>query len=117
MKVLVCGGRTYTNLVVIFETLDSLHEKAEGGITLLIQGGAGGADELAKNWALERGVQVCTYHPNWAKHGKQAGPIRNTNMLRLGRPNLVVAFHGGKGTANLVDLAAKQGFEIKSIPK
>lgn len=42
---------------------------------------------------------------DWKKHGKAAGPIRNGIMLRDGKPDMVVAFPGGRGTANMVDQA------------
>jgi hypothetical protein len=38
----------------------------------------------------------------WESLGRKAGPIRNQRMLTEGKPALVVAFPGGKGTANMV---------------
>lgn len=51
MRVLVCGGRNYNDRKRVFSTLDRI------GITHLIQGGARGADALAKDWAKLRGIK------------------------------------------------------------
>jgi len=49
---------------------------------------------------------------NWAELGRKAGPIRNQQMLDEGKPNLVVAFPGGRGTADIVRRARAAGIEV-----
>ena len=44
---------------------------------------------------------------DWAKHGKAAGPIRNAEMLTEFLPDYIVAFPGGKGTADMLRKAEK----------
>lgn len=110
MIVLVTGGRAYQGKQRLFAVLDALHR--ERGITLLIQGGATGADALANHWALSRGIRSITYKADWAKHGKGAGHIRNRQMLEKEKPELVVAFPGGAGTANMCELARRAGVEL-----
>jgi hypothetical protein len=51
----------------------------------------------------------------WEKFGKKAGFIRNEKMLALGKPDLVVAFPGGVGTAMMVRLARKQGIRVIEV--
>ena len=98
--VLVCGGRTYTNEEHAFAVLDELHAKKP--VTLLVHGAARGADSLAGAWASARGV-VCKACPaNWQVFGRQAGSVRNGAMLVEYKPDLVVAFPGGPGTADMV---------------
>ncbi len=48
----------------------------------------------------------------WSKYGRRAGPIRNKQMLDVGKPHLVVAFPGGAGTANMVKQAKAAGVPI-----
>jgi hypothetical protein len=110
MKILVCGGRAYAGKQRLFLVLDRLH--AERPITLVIQGGATGADALAGQWATRRGIPQKIYRAEWKLHGKAAGMIRNRQMLEEGHPDLVVAFPGGSGTANMVGLARKAGVEV-----
>lgn len=108
MRVLVCGGRDYTNGRRLRFFLDMLEEP----ISVLIEGGARGADRLAKEWAEDRQVPVETYPADWDRHGRSAGYIRNQQMLKEGKPDLVVAFPGGRGTANMVALAQKAGVRV-----
>lgn len=108
--VLVTGGRDYTNIAFVWYTLDQIHKKTP--ITLLVQGGATGADSLAEGWAIERVVPWKEYpvtKSDWKKLGKKAGPLRNRRMLEIEKPDLVVAFPGGRGTAD----CKKQAKELK----
>lgn len=103
MKVLVCGGRKFADANLLYRTLDRLH--AEHGFTEVIEGGAIGADTLARNWARRRRIKVRTFHAQWFRYRKAAGPIRNAQMLDEGRPELVIAFPGGPGTRNMIEQA------------
>jgi hypothetical protein len=109
MKVIVCGGRDYQDLGCAFSRLDAIH--AETPVTLLIQGGAIGADTLAYLWAESRKVECVTVTAEWVKYGPSAGPIRNGRMLEY-KPDLVIAFPGGRGTANMVKQARKAGIAV-----
>ena len=42
------------------------------------------------------------YPADWKRHGRVAGPIRNAAMLAKSRPDLCVAFPGGRGTTDRV---------------
>ena len=113
MRVLVCGGRNYADADTMARTLDALH--AQTPITVLIYGMARGADDLAKMWATARGIKRLGYPAQWEKHGQAAGPIRNREMLEKGKPEFVVAFPGGKGTTNMVNIARKAGVPIHQV--
>ena len=52
---------------------------------------------------------------DWAKYGPVAGPIRNQDMLDLHRPKMVIAFPGGKGTADMVKRAKKLRYDGASL--
>lgn len=108
MRVLVCGGRTFNNAGLLIATLDRMH--LDRRFSLLIHGGAKGADTLAGDWAQHRGVCVTCYPAKWSL-GKRAGLIRNQQMLDEGRPELVVAFRGGTGTTHMTLIAEKAGIE------
>lgn len=110
LRVLACGGRDYADREKVYEVLDEV--RAASGISVLIEGEAAGADTLAKTWALRRGVPVERYPADWTKYGRGAGPIRNQRMLDEGRPDLVVAFPGGRGTADMVDRAKAAGVPV-----
>ncbi len=110
MRVLVCGGRNYDNFEAVCKNLEMINW--HDTIDLLIQGGASGADDLARKWATNNGVAVQTFNADWKKWGKSAGPIRNEEMLIGGRPDLVVAFPGGRGTADMVMKAKMANIDV-----
>lgn len=115
MIVLVCGGRDYKDIETANFVLDALHK--EHKFTLLIQGGAKGADLFARAWARSRGVKFETEDANWEKHGNAAGPIRNELMLTMYSPNLVVAFPGGPGTEDMVRKSKAHGVDVYRVPE
>jgi predicted Rossmann-fold nucleotide-binding protein len=112
MRVIVCGGRKYNNVTRLYSILGKLHR--ERGIDLLINGGAPGADGLASGWAAANLVKVEEYPAEWDKYGGRAGPIRNAMMLDE-NPDAVVAFPGGRGTADMVRRAKAAGVPVWEI--
>jgi YspA, cpYpsA-related SLOG family len=114
MKVIVCGGRDYPSPSHVFAGLDDLH--AERPISELMQGGATGVDQFARDWAIYNGVKRWVCHADWKTHGKAAGPMRNQRMLEW-KPDVVVAFPGGRGTADMVRRARDTGIEVIELPR
>lgn len=119
MRVLVCGSRHFKDKELLDQTLSEILEEniRRKEWIVIINGGARGADTLARDWAIEKDLFAETYIADWDKYGRAAGPIRNADMLRLGKPDLVVAFllPGSKGTKNMIDLATKANIPIKEI--
>jgi hypothetical protein len=113
MKVLVCGGRDFNDWTLLCDALDAVRIE-HGVITHIIHGCASGADKLADDWALMRGVQPVRCPANWNWQDKAAGPIRNAAMLAL-KPDLVVALPGGRGTADMVAKAEKAGVRVMHV--
>lgn len=110
MRLLVCGGRDYADKVRVFAELDAVRRRFN--VTLVIHGGQTGADTLAGAWGILRGVPVRSFPAQWTKYGKAAGPMRNQQMLDEGQPDLVVAFPGDIGTANMVGKARRYGVPV-----
>lgn len=115
-RLLVCGGRTYANTALIYRTLDALHR--ELNFTDFIQGGAKGADAIAREWAttkpsivrweckaawtdLSHPDAVIRTRADGTQYDAKAGHRRNTRMLEW-KPDVVVKFPGGAGTADMV---------------
>ena len=95
MRILVCGGRDFVDYERLERVLDA------SGATLIIHGGARGADSLAGAWAKKRNVPVLVFYADWSV-GRKAGILRNQKMLDEGKPDKVIAFPGGRGTADMV---------------
>ena len=83
--------------------------------SVVIHGGARGADQLAGAWAKERQVSYKTYPAQWDRYGKSAGFRRNEQMLNEGNPDLIIAFPGGNGTAHMMRIARQRGYEVTEI--
>lgn len=106
MRLLVCGGRYFDDRERVFREMDRLSP------SLVIHGGASGADRLAGLWAESRGIPLCVFPANWKRFGNMAGPKRNAWMLEHGLPNRVLAFPGGRGTENMVSQAEGAGIGV-----
>lgn len=113
MRVLVCGGRDYGDRRSLYDALDKI--RAERGFSVLIAGGARGVDSLAADWAGMHGIPALIYNALWKRHGRAAGPFRNTKMIKDGCPDLVVAFPGGRGTADMVRQARAAGITVIEV--
>lgn len=142
MRVLICGGRNFGHLNrlpdgnpnredakareyrfaldwLVTEFSDYLMDP-EGppnkyGQLLIIHGNAFGADRIAKDFAAVEWLEEEPYPADWGTHGKKAGILRNIQMLEEGKPDLVVAFPGGRGTAHMVRIAKKAGVPVREI--
>ena len=119
MKVLVCGGRDYDNRDHVHNTLCRI-DAERGPIYCVIHGAATGADHEGMLWAqmmatTGREIVHAPFVADWHQYGRAAGPLRNQRMLDVGKPDLVVAFPGGKGTADMVRRAKAGGIEVLEI--
>jgi hypothetical protein len=112
-RVLVCGGRDYTNKELLYRKLDEAHEFSS--IVCIISGMAPGADTLAAEWAKERGIELAPFPADWSKYSRAAGPIRNAKMLVEGKPDVVMAFPGDKGTKDMIKRATKAKIPVVQI--
>lgn len=105
MRVLVCGSRGFgvkdEHLTQMHRALSTLPPDA-----VIVHGDAYGADKLAGIWAKQNGRGVEAHPADWNKHGRAAGPIRNSAMLASG-VDLVIAFWDGasRGTKDMIDKA------------
>lgn len=116
MRVLICGGRNYSDWHTFHEFMWNL-AKDRGPFTAVIHGGARGADAMAGMWVKGYDPKIEErYDADWATYGRIAGPIRNKKMLVEGRPDLVVAFPGGKGTNDMANRAKDAGVEVIRVP-
>jgi hypothetical protein len=113
MKVLVCGGSKNQDWGTVFETLDKIHE--EHPIAHVVNGGAVGVDSYSTAWARSRSVPFTEYPAEWTRYGNPAGAIRNQKMLEISKPDLVIAFPGGNGTAHLFSIAQRAKVKVHII--
>jgi hypothetical protein len=126
MNIIICGGRWVTDRETVDKYLDYLVDRY-GDELVIFQGGAPGADTLAKEYCERNGVRCETFEAEWDECGpdcppahmkqnsrgdlycKSAGHRRNTKMLQAGA-KAVTAFvdrplHKSSGTQNMVEQA------------
>lgn len=130
MRVLVCGGRDFADknlneyrfvhlvLNILCDLASNEYNPFDNWLPtdiVIIEGGARGADRAASDYAVVNFCQHLQFPADWATHGKRAGYIRNKQMLDEGKPDLVIAFPGGKGTAMMVDIAIKAGVKVVDL--
>lgn len=111
MKVIIAGGRDFTNVNVMATTLNNLQDVdhvIEIEKLTLICGMARGADLTAYKLFREVGLPIKMYPADWDQYGKQAGFIRNTQMADVA--DMLIAFWDGesKGTAHMINTMKQQ---------
>ncbi|MGB1215024.1 MAG: DUF2493 domain-containing protein [Pikeienuella sp.] len=110
MRVLVCGSRDFTNTEVVYRFLSREHKRLR--FDVVIEGDARGVDRMAGFWARKNNIDNLKFRADWKAHGRAAGPIRNQRMLDEGKPDLLIAFPGGRGTADMIRRAKEAGVEV-----
>lgn len=139
MRILVCGGRDFGKLNkgpdgnpirtddkaeeyrFVMDSIEKFVQ--ENSVALkegsylpddieIISGMAKGVDSIAVDWAVVSWCKVHEFPADWDKHGRKAGAIRNHQMLTEGKPDVVLAFPGGRGTAHMVKIAKEAGIKV-----
>ena len=108
MKIGVVGSRGFNNYKLLKDTLDKYLSEA----TVIVSGGAKGADSLGERWANENGLETLIHLPNWDKHGKSAGFLRNYKIIE--DSNIIIAFWDGlsRGTEHTIYNARAEDKEV-----
>jgi hypothetical protein len=109
-RVLVCGGRDFDDELAMLTELLKVADPRH----VLVHGDAPGADRLAAKCWRQAGFADEPHPAQWDKFGKAAGAIRNQEMLESGI-DLVLAFPGGRGTADMVRRARRAGVEVREV--
>lgn len=113
MKVAVVGGRNFSDFELLNQVLSKINSNKT--ITLIVSGGAKGADSFANAWAEAMKIPTMIFLPDWDKFGKSAGYKRNHQIIM--EAECCVAFWDGesKGTKSSIDLAKSKNMPLKII--
>jgi len=107
VRLLICGDRNWSDGSAIREII----ARFQPDVVIKVE--ARGADTLARLSAESAGIEVLRFPADWTTYGKAAGPIRNSQMLREGKPDVIVGFHynvnESKGTRDMLIRAKKSG--------
>lgn len=110
-KILITGSRWWGDYSTI---CDALKEHGPG---VVIEGGARGADNMARFAAESMGWPTIQFPANWDKYGKSAGPIRNQEMIDQ-KPDVCLAFplDESRGTLHCMKAAERAGIPVHVYP-
>lgn len=114
MILVIFGSRTFTDYDLLCRECDRAR-----GVTLVLCGCAKGADNLGKQWANERGIEVRDMPADWENLGKVAGRKRNIEMATI--CDMGLGFWDGKTTGTKHMIGRLKAFNkpsriIKFIP-
>lgn len=112
MKLIIAGGRDFSDMVLLRESLAMVRPY----VTEVVSGCARGADTLGEFWAEENRLPVHRCPADWDRHGRErAGKLRNAEMAAYG--DALVAFWDGRsdGTLNMISLARAKGIPVNVI--
>lgn len=108
MRTIVAGSRGVTDIRQLHAALIEC-----GWLpSVIISGGARGADRLGEEWANQIGLPLEIYPADWDRHGKSAGHRRNAEMAAVA--DALIALWGGqsRGTKGMIDLATARGLRV-----
>jgi hypothetical protein len=109
MKLAIVGSRDFNDYEYLKKVLEPIRDK----VSLIISGGAKGADTLGERYAKENNIPVQIFYPDWNKFGKSAGFKRNVDIVN--NCDAVVAFqiNDSKGTQHTINIAKEKGKKVK----
>ncbi len=114
-KVIIAGSRSFDDLDLMKEKCDSiLQGKVATHDIHIISGTARGADRTGELYAKARGYKIMYFPADWSL-GKQAGLIRNAQMLE--HADAVVVFWDGSsnGSKHMISITKDKGMPLRVI--
>ena len=119
MRIMVTGSRNLTDRKFVEKML---REHCVGHeIEKIVVGDCKtGADAVALAFAERLLFDFEVFKANWNKFGRSAGPIRNRQIVAIGRPDVCLAFFqtlDSKGTNDAVNAAKEAGVPVRAYYK
>lgn len=102
MRIGFTGGRDYSNELLVSQVVQLFWE-AE----VHVGDCPTGLDKMVRFRRYEFDYPCFVHKADWDKHGRAAGPIRNKELIDS--IEFLIAFPGGKGTANCIAQAREAG--------
>lgn len=99
MKVIIAGSRTGFVARNVFEAI----EAAAFPVSEVVSGGAKGVDKDGEYYATLNGIPISQFIPDWDKHGKKAGMLRNIQMGNYADALIAVWDGKSKGTQHMIE--------------
>jgi hypothetical protein len=96
MKLLITGSRAIAENEANFTRLSGEIKSRHPHVSMLLHGGARGADQLAARFARTHELEVQVIRPDYRNYPEKLAPLlRNTELVELA--DAVMAFYGPHG--------------------
>ena len=91
MKLLITGSRKFDNYEALKNAIEEIETLQKIKITILLHGGAIGADALAQRWADENKILTQIIKPDYKNYKNKIAPlIRNQELVKLAECTLAL---------------------------
>ena len=98
MRVIIAGSRHITDP----DLLKASVEDSDFEITEVVSGGAKGVDRLGEDYARQEGISITRFPARWERHGRSAGPIRNSEMAEYADALIAIWDGESPGTRDML---------------
>ena len=112
-KCIIAGGRDFNNLKLLVAKCDQILKNKK--TVEIVSGTASGADRLGEVYAYSKGYKVKRFPADWDKHGKSAGPIRNSEMSDYADAAIIFWDQESRGTKNMIEQMEKRNKPYRVI--
>lgn len=117
---IVAGGRDFDDAGLLNDVLSRMVKPND----VILQGGARGADALAKSWALDNGIDSIEVAAQWRVSDGMGGTVldrgaghkRNAEMASMGAGGLIAFWDGvSRGTKSMIEIAKQKQLSVTVI--
>lgn len=110
-KVIIAGTRTFDDYYFLKNVLNELYPKP----IIVVCGGASGADNFGRLWAIKKGYPYEMFWAQWDKEGKKAGYNRNVKMGEFADELVAFWDRKSKGTEHMIKIMEEKGKPVKIV--
>lgn len=111
MRLAIVGSRHFEG----YSLLCAVMATVKTPVTLIVSGGAAGADTLAERYADAMGIEKLIFPAEWTKYGRSAGIRRNQDIVD--NADAVIAFVAAdsRGTLDTIRKAKTKGIPVHIV--
>lgn len=109
MKLAIVGSRTIHSNNENFSIIDKILSGGVYTISEIVSGGAEGVDTIAEMYARAYNLKMTIFKPDWKKFGRQAGFLRNSEIVNHCDKLIAFQKNESRGTADSIRKAKLEG--------
>lgn len=108
MRTIIAGSRGCQDIRDLYAAIN----QCGWAPSVVISGGARGADRLGEVWARENGVGCEVVRAQWDTYGKSAGYKRNQQMATMADALIALWDGESRGTKHMIEIAKRTGLRV-----